>query len=324
MTAPDGRGTFPSMATFDLAGVTVLVNPRSGGVDAPSEVAAALAELRGFTFLECPDPGAVEELAGEAAGEEGTEIVVAAGGDGTANAVVNGVVAATPEATAEERPTVAILPLGTGNDAARSLGIPLELDAAVATLARREIRPVDLLRIRGPVERLALNAAAGGFSGEVDEELDEETKRRWGPTAYLRSALEAVPDLRDYRTTLALDDGEPREVDAFSVVVANGRTIAGGIPVAPDARVDDGRLDVVVVRAAPLAEIAALVPRILVGEHADHDLVTLRRARSVRVESEPGMWFNADGELVGKDFTAVDVVPGAVQAVVGREEGRAW
>jgi len=142
-------------------------------------------------------------------------------------------------------------------------------------------------------------------------------KRTWGPLAYLRSALEALPDLTDYHTTLAFDDDPPQTIKAYNVIVANGRYAGGGIPVAPRAAIDDGLLDVVVIPVAPLPSLAVLAAQILLGQHLDNELVIARRARQLRLESRPGMWFNTDGELVGNQPARFEVVPRALEVIVG-------
>jgi diacylglycerol kinase (ATP) len=135
--------------------------------------------------------------------------------------------------------------------------------------------------------------------------------------SYLRSALAALPDLSDYHTTITFDDEEEQQLAVYNVTVANARYAAKGIPIAPDADPDDGLLDVVIVSAAALPELATLVPQILLGKHLDNELITYRRAKKVAIHSEPGMWFNVDGELVGNEPSMFEAVPQALKVVVG-------
>src|SRR2546429_9958549 len=92
-----------------------------------------------------------------------------------------------------------------------------------------------------------VNVSSGGFSGVVDEKLTPEMKRTWGPLAYLRSAAAAFSELRGYTTKIAPDDADAFELDLYNVVVANGRYVAGGIPIAPEADVAAGLLDIVLI-----------------------------------------------------------------------------
>jgi diacylglycerol kinase (ATP) len=288
----------------------VILNPHAGTVQ-DAKMVEAVAQRLGDITLRCTErPGDAQHLAREAA-EQGCEFVVAAGGDGTINEVVNGL------ANHFERVVLGVLPVGTGNDFARSIGMPTEIDAAVDLLLSQQTRPLDVVRVSSDALRYFINVSAGGFSGLVDEKLTEELKRSWGPLAYLRSAAEALPDLTDYHTLLSFDDGEQHEIRTYNIVVANARYVAGGIPIAPQARIDDGLVDVLVVPAASMPQLALLVPQILLGQHLDSNLIIFRRARKVRVESRPGMWFNADGELVGNQPASFEVLPKALRVVVG-------
>src|SRR5262249_29484629 len=113
------------------------------------------------------------------------------------------------------------------------------------------------------------------------------------------------------------DEDEPIEIQVFNIIIANGQFVAGGIPIAPAAVLDDGLLDVVIIPAASMAQLAILVPQILLGKYLDSDLITFRRARKLAGESHPGMWFNADGELVGNEPASFEVLPQALQVIVG-------
>lgn len=291
----------------------VILNPGAGGAD---EVAGRMAVIREHPALEdgeirrTGEAGDARTLARRAAAD-GVERVVAAGGDGTVNGVVTGLLE-------EGRGAVlGVLPMGTGNDLARSLGIPLELDGALDVLAEATPVSVDLVRMTGSADRWFANASAGGLSGRVDEGVTPDLKAVWGPLAYIRSALEFVSELPTWRVTLETGAGETWEGDALNVLVANGRTVAGGIPVAPEARLDDGLLDVVVVRTAGLPALAAFASRCLVESHLDHELVEHRVVRSLSVASEPPMTFNVDGELVGETPFSYEVRPGALQVLPG-------
>lgn len=291
----------------------IVLNPAAGGGGELDRTVAMLLEhpaLAGAEVRVTDEEHDARFLAREAA-RSGYRRVVAAGGDGTVNGVVNGL--------AEEGggPVLGVLPLGTGNDLARSLGIPRDLEDALEALARAGSRPMDLLRITRPVERWAANASAGGMSGEVDEALDPEVKEAWGPLAYIRSALEVVADPPVYRVALSGDGGEPWEGEAVNVLVANGRTVAGGIPAAPTALLDDGLLDVVVVKAATLGALAGFASLCILGKHLDHELVVHRRVTSLEVRSDPPMPFNVDGELVGETPLDVALHPRALQVLAG-------
>lgn len=288
----------------------VILNPHAGSVEDVRHVEAAIQRLDGAKLLITERPGDGLHMAREAV-EQGCEFVVAAGGDGTINEVVNGL------AGRFDRAVLGVLPVGTGNDFARSINVPTEIDAAVELLLQRQTRSLDVVRVSSDEVRHFINVSAGGFSGLVDEKLTEDLKRSWGPLAYLRSAAEALPDLTDYHTIITFDDAEQHEVKTYNIVIANARYVAGGIPIAPEAQLDDGLVDVLIVPVASMPQLALLVPKVLLGHHLSSELISFRRARKVRVESRPGMWFNADGELVGNQPATFEVLPKVLQVVVG-------
>ena len=152
----------------------------------------------------------------------------------------------------------------------------------------------------------------------VNEKLTPELKRTWGPLAYLRSAAAALPQLRSYRTAVRLGTKETFSVDLYNVVIANGRFAAGGLPIAPNADPSDGLLDIILIPERPGPEITLLVAKIVLGNHLDADAVVFRRAARVSIRSRPGMWFTVDGELIGNDPIVFEVMPRALQFVVGK------
>lgn len=258
------------------------------------------------------------EIAARAAGE-GHRLIVAAGGDGTVSSVVNGIMSRPPP-----RPVLGVLPLGTGNDLSRSLGIPDKLAAGLQSLERKIIRRMDLVRVSTPEgSRYCANVSAGGFSGRVDENMSDRTKESWGPLAYLRTALGQIPDLESYEAHFEFDGGESLGMSVCNVVVANARWAAAGVPVAPKGLLDDGRMDVVLVSSAALPKLGVVAARMAAGRHLDHELVTFFRARRLRIESEPPMWFNVDGELLGRGVADFEVLPGALPVLIGLERPRA-
>ena len=301
---------------FDRA-VSIILNPMSrGGGEIGSAEGLGLGD--DVEIFRTGRSGEATDLAGASA-DEGVEILVAAGGDGTVNEVVNGIV----EIEEDRRPTLAVLPLGTGNDFARTLGIH-GFREAVKAIRRGTTRRTDLVRFRGNgLWRTFANASAGGFSDVVDEALDPEIKRAWGPLAYMRAAFERLGDVTEYRSRLVFDDdpGSRVEIDAVNVVVANGRYVAAGIPVAPFAEIDDGVFDVVAFRNLGIPRLAALAPWVLAGRHLDEEspAIEFRQARSLEIVADPPMPFNVDGEPVGEHPARFEILPGALEVVVGEE-----
>ena len=291
----------------------IICNPGAGSVDQGNDTVEQLRDTAGSASVRLTrNSGEATRIARQAV-DEGCELVVAAGGDGTLNEVVNGV------GPHVDRVRVGLIPLGTGNDFARVLNLPATIEGCIDVLRDGHTRQVDLVRVTSDQVRHFVNVSAGGFSGTVGEKLTPEIKKSWGPLAYIRCAAEALPELRAYRTRVVLDDTTPLELNLYNAIIANGRFVAGGTPVAPQASIDDGLLDLVLVPERPMGEIAAMVAQMLLGKHLASDAVVFRRAAKVYIDSTPGMWFNVDGELVGNEPATFEVLPRALQFVAPNE-----
>jgi diacylglycerol kinase (ATP) len=289
----------------------ILFNPNAGSALQATALREALACRSDVTLREPGSKAETTALAAEAV-RANYDLVVAAGGDGTIHATVNGL------ATDFGRARLGILPLGTGNDFRRTLAIPDDPLEALAVLTTGAERALDVIRVETANQSLyAINAAAGGFSGQLQEVLTDEMKQTWGPLAYLRAAAGVLPDLTGYETTVRFDDGSAERVEALNLIVANGRTAAGGIQVASQANPEDGLLDVVIVPYAPLLDLTAVATRLLAGDYLNSELVLHRRARRVQVASRPGMWFSIDGELLGNELVTFTAQPRALRLIVG-------
>jgi len=123
-----------------------------------------------------------------------------------------------------------------------------------------------------------------------------------------------LPELQECRITLSLDD-ERLNLAAYNVMIANGRTIGGGTPVAPRARIDDGRLDVIVLPTLPLTQLVIAVPKILTGTHTEADGLIIRQAGRVHLQADPPMPLNLDGESAGQTPVEITVVPRALNVI---------
>ena len=288
----------------------IVLNPVAGSVGNVDELAEKLRLINDAELRVTTKQGDAENFSREAA-DHGFDLIVAAGGDGTLNAVINGLGERISDVS------VGLVPLGTGNDFARSLNLPKDIDTSIELIERRQTRQIDAVRVTSDCTRYFVNVSGGGFSGIVDEKLTPEMKTTWGPLAYLRGAAEALPELCAYRTEMLLDDSEQIAMNLYNVIVANGRYVAGGIPIAPEAVIDDGLLDIILIPERPAAHIALLMGQILLGEHLTNEALVFRRAAKLAVNSHPGMWFNVDGELVGNEPAVFEVMPRALRFVVG-------
>ena len=289
----------------------VICNPSSGGGCEPEVIREELQDF-GAEWIETNGAGDAQEAAEE--WSEGLLIVV--GGDGTVNEVVNGL----GKAGFPKGVTLAVLPMGTGNDLATTLAIPDNLEQAQEVIRENRVRNFDIARIRseGLEERFFINVATGGFGAETSGLADEELKGRWGKLAYFRASLEKARDfdVREVKVTL---DGEERMLRAVNVAVGNCRYAGGGWLAAPKANPEDGLLDLVVIEDIGLKEALALAPAALAkSDYLGKEGVFSARARKIRVETEPGgLDFTADGELIGDEPAEFEVIPRALKVVVG-------
>ena len=290
----------------------IIMNPTAGSVADVDDILACIAKfLPEAETVQTKGPDDFKRFAREAL-EQGCNTIVAAGGDGTLNGVLN----ALGERMGDVR--LGLLPLGTGNDFARSVNIPTDIEHAVAVLRENRAQEIDVIRVKqGDVVRYMLNVSAGGFSSKVSELADSDLKDTWGPLCYARSLIGALPQLDDYHTEIRLDDQEVVKTPAYNVVVANARYVAGGVPIAPEAILDDGLADVVILPVASVKDLAALAPATLLGKHLTNDSIIYRRARTVEIKSEPAMRFNTDGELLPAGPISFEVLPGAIHFIVG-------
>ena len=267
--------------------VAVLLNPRSGTARSEADVRAAFEGLG----VECeivPLAGAEgeDELFVDAARR--CDVFVAAGGDGTVNTAATALLGAGGDAA------LGLLPMGTANDLSRTLGIPGGLADGARVVVHGRSVPIDTIEMADG--RIVINQANGGFAGTIAQELEEETKSRWGQFGYWRAGIDVFQNLPAYEVTLVID-GERVRHNALNVTVANGRYSGGGVPVAPDAEYADGKMDVVIIERRMRVGLLPLLPRVLRGTHLDADGIIFRRAGRMEMFSRPDMPFSIDGEL---------------------------
>jgi diacylglycerol kinase (ATP) len=301
-------------------GTCVILNPAARAAE-PDQVRSLIGTSAEIWTTSAQ--GEAVELARRAV-RDGFATVVAAGGDGTLNEVVNGL-AEDPDGV-----VCGILPLGTGNDFARTAGIPRDPPEAWRAIERRRVRAIDLGSLeRERDRRWFVNMAVGGAIDQFHDRLTDDLKQRWGPFAYLRAGAEAISALLNevgpHHVELELDGGARVEREVWSVAVANGRTVGGGIPAAPLADPGDGLLDCVVIGAVRGLEMAKLSASVLLGRHCDGPLddeapVFCARARRVVVRSSPEMPFTVDGEVCEGSVAVFVAHPGALDLIVGPEE----
>jgi diacylglycerol kinase (ATP) len=284
--------------------VALIANPVSGGSDSEAleRVEVVLGSLGDVRLLQ-PSQKSFEQEVLHAT--KGRQLVIVAGGDGTLNHVVNALHGRLDDHV------LGIIPMGTGNDLARTLGLRSDDPSrAAAAIVEGHSRAIDVGRATGPgVARLFLNACMGGFPVDVNVAIGAELKRRLGPAAFWVGGVKAAAQLE--RTTVWMNGAELE--DCVAVGVGNGRTCGGGIELWPAAAPDDGILNGCALGAANRAAGLLLAARIKGGSHAQLDSVMTTQGRRIEITSEPDIEINVDGELVGLSTPAAFEVAGKVR-----------
>ena len=282
----------------------ILSNASSGGSgdDLVDRIRAAFEPLGEAVPLQPPSLEAFDEDVRRAA--QGKDLVVVAGGDGTLNCTVNAL------SDRLDDVVLAIVPLGTGNDFARTLDLPEDPLEAARAIADGVEREVDVGRATGGgVERFFINACMGGFPVEVNRAIDEDTKKRLGPLAFWIGGAKAATRLPRFEVSIA---GKRLE-DVVAVGIGNGKTAGGGIPVFPTADPGDGTLECCAMHVSGVVEGARLATSVRAGDHADLDNVWTHSGARIEVSSEPELEFNVDGDLLGLKTPAVFELVGRVR-----------
>jgi diacylglycerol kinase (ATP) len=240
--------------------------------------------------------------------DDGVSRLVVAGGDGTMHQAAQGL--------SGSACALGVVPLGTGNDLAGTLGIPAGLDAATAHALSGPVRRLDLERIG---EKVSIGYAGVGFDSAVTRFANEEVKRLRGPLVYFYAVLHTLATFAPPTLRVEHDAGVFTGRAMFAVV-ANLPRFGGGMRIAPDARPDDGWLDLVIVRELSRLALLAVFPRVYRGTHVTHPAIEIHRTRRALITVDRPMTLYGGGEPIatkpaGHPFV-VEVMPAAL-AVVG-------
>ncbi len=247
----------------------------------------------------------------EQAGHDGVERVIAGGGDGTVNEVVNGLMGLTPE----RRPGLGILPLGSANDLATSLGLPLESEPALASALDLPLRRIDVPRVD---DWHFLNMATCGFGAEISSATPKTLKRLLGGGAYSLIGAVKAWNFQLYPGVLHWEGGE-RRVEVFMLAIGNGRQSGGGQALTPQATLDDGLLDVLLLH--DVASVAGLraMRRELATRPARGHYVDVFRTEGLAFEAEERLPVTLDGEPLHRHGLQVGISPGALMLAAPRD-----
>jgi YegS/Rv2252/BmrU family lipid kinase len=286
--------------------LSVIVNPFAGGGRAARELGGVQAALHRLGLEHHVERTTSLEHARElalAAAQAG-ETAVAFGGDGLIGAVA--------DALRHSDGVLGVLPGGRGNDFARMLGIPNSPSDACEVLAHGEVRRLDL----GVVgDKTFIGIASCGFDSEANRIANETTLVR-GRMVYAYGLLRALAAWRPATFTVTVDDAPPHTASGYTVAVANSRYYGGGMMLAPDATLDDGILDVVMILQTSKANFLRRAPSVFTGAHVRLDNVDVLRARKVNIAASRPFTLYADGDPIAELPVTVGVLPEAVQTLV--------
>ena len=268
-------------------GALLVINPTSGRGEIPAHELLAAAGPNASAVM----PRSVESFRAEVtAAARGTDRIIVVGGDGTLNHAVNAFDYRYQDIC------WGLVPTGTGNDLARTLGLPTDPMKALEVALGDETTSVDVGLARGEgTERLFVNACMGGFPVSMNENASDELKERFGPFAFWVAGARAARHVD--RTTVTVNG---RQLDdCVAVGVGNAKTVGGGIEVFPEASPMDGVLNACAFAVPHAAAAAKLIPRLLQGSHEGIDEVITDRGTCIDVDSDPPIEFNVDGDLHG-------------------------
>lgn len=232
--------------------------------------------------------------------------IIAVGGDGTLNEVINGV--------AETDASFGIIPGGSGNDFIRSLAEKRELEQIIYDNIFGNIKPIDIARCN---DRYFINVASIGFDSDVVLATKETKKIFSGSTAYIAAVLKTILTYKGKRIKVDID-GNSFEENTLLVAVANGKYYGGGIKPAPDAEIDDGILDICFIRNVPKPKIIALFPKFIKGNHEDIKEVSMYRGKKIRLTCPDYMPTNVDGEIFLNTEVEFEIIPKGINVIIPR------
>lgn len=274
-------------------------NSRQGGLRL--EAATTVLQDAGFELiaLECDSPTEISPLIVERAGE--LDCVIAAGGDGTMNALAAGL--------RDSGLPLGVLPMGTANDLARTLGIPADPRIAAEIILGGRERHIDIGEVNG---HPFFNVASIGLSADLAQALTPGRKRRFGRFAYALTALHVLFAARPFRAVIAMRSGISR-VKTLQIAVGNGRYYGGGMAVEASARIDDGTLDLYSLEVDGVWKLALMLRSFRNGSHGLWSEVRTERCVAFEVRTRRPRPVNTDGELATFTPARFTIRPGAIR-----------
>jgi YegS/Rv2252/BmrU family lipid kinase len=236
------------------------------------------------------------------------DLIIVGGGDGTLNAVVDELV--------ETQLPLGIIPLGTANDLARTLGIPNSIPEACRIIAEGDLKYIDLGWVNG---KHFFNVASLGLSVKITEKLSKGLKRRLGVLAYAWTALQLLSKTRPFSAMIGID-GQSIKVKTLQIAIGNGRYYGGGMAVAHDAQIDDQRLDLYSLEIQHWWQIFPLLWTLPRGQQGLLSWVRTLNGNEIQIETRKPHSINTDGEITSTTPAMFRVIPGALGVYIPRSQ----
>lgn len=270
----------------------IIYNPTAGREAFKKEIAIVLEQLEIAGYESSAHATTCEGDATEAARaavERNFDLIVAVGGDGTLNEVINGV------ASEEHRPKIGIIPAGTTNDFARALDIPRNTKDAVNVIIDNHSMHIDIGKVN---DQHFVNIAGGGKLTELTYEVPSKLKTMLGQLAYYIKGIEMLPFLRPIHTTIEYD-GTIIDEEIMLFLIANTNSVGGFEKLAPQAKLDDGYFDLLILKKSNIAEFIRVATSALRGTHIEDKNIIYTQAKHIKVIPDDKMQLNIDGEFGG-------------------------
>jgi diacylglycerol kinase (ATP) len=285
----------------------IIVNPEAGRGKAEKAIPVIrkmfASSKTEFDIYVTKGPGDATNEANRAV-QQGYDSVISAGGDGTANEVVNGI--------AGHDVTLGIIPCGSGNDLAISMEIPESIDQACEVILKGKTRKRDLGRV---IDRYFANAVGIGFDAAVAKTVNRCLKSCpvRGIPLYTLAIFKTLLQYKGCEACVTIDNEPAINLQPLLIAVGIGKTYGGGIPIVPYAIPDDGLYDVCTVEAVSSLEVIAKLPKALKGTHINDPKARLARGKSVRVQLSTVMPLHMDGEVFEADSMEFSIIPGGLE-----------
>ncbi len=301
------------------AQAAVVINPASANgatFKRWPEIATAF-EHEGLPFVHgfTEAPGHATELTRRYL-EEGCDLVVSVGGDGTANEVINGFFAGGK--VVRRGAAFGYISTGTGGDLGRTIGTPKDLPGAVRHLIKSPPRPMDVGRVSfvntlGDQDiRYFINVAGLGLDGDIVDRVNRTSKALGGFISFLWGTIVSLVLYQNQNMAITVDGEIIVDEPLVFVVIGNGCYFGGGMNVAPHALIDDGLFDIIILRNLSKIKLLINLPRVYRGTHLSHPRITSLRGRKVTVTSRGTALLNLDGEQPGRAPAEIELIPGAI------------